>query len=92
MIKLGGFFEVLVADPPWKYDWNPPSGTPPYPSMAVGRMIREGERWSLSGWYDDEYAKVDGEWKFKSAASTSIPSRHPAKAKDLLLVVAQVFP
>jgi hypothetical protein len=20
----------------------------------------------MTGWYDDEYAKVDGEWKFKS--------------------------
>jgi hypothetical protein len=42
------------------------------PNRATGtcyvevRMIRDGKKWSLSGWYDDEYAKVDGEWKFKS--------------------------
>jgi hypothetical protein len=42
------------------------------PDRATGtcyvevRMIRDGKKWSLSGWYDDEYAKVGGEWKFKS--------------------------
>src|SRR5271163_3064224 len=42
------------------------------PDRATGtcyvevRMIRDGKKWSLSGWYDDEYAKVDGDWKFKS--------------------------
>ena len=30
------------------------------------RMIRDGKNWSLRGWYDDEYAKEGGEWKFKS--------------------------
>jgi hypothetical protein len=42
------------------------------PDRATGtcyvevRLIRDGKKWSLSGWYDDEYAKVGGEWKFKS--------------------------
>lgn len=42
------------------------------PERATGtcyvevRMIRDGKTWSLRGWYDDEYAKVGGDWKFKS--------------------------
>ncbi|MGA2410548.1 MAG: nuclear transport factor 2 family protein [Candidatus Binataceae bacterium] len=42
------------------------------PDRAAGtcyvevRMIRDGKNWSLRGWYDDEYAKAGGEWKFKS--------------------------
>jgi hypothetical protein len=42
------------------------------PDKATGtcyvevRMIRDGKNWSLCGWYDDEYAKEGGEWKFKS--------------------------
>lgn len=42
------------------------------PDRATGtcyvevRMIRDSKNWSLRGWYDDEYAKVGGEWKFKS--------------------------
>lgn len=42
------------------------------PDRATGtcyvevRMIRDGKKWSLVGWYDDEYAKAGGEWKFKS--------------------------
>jgi hypothetical protein len=33
----------------------------------------------MSGWYDDEYAKVDGEWKFKSRR-INIDSMAPAEA------------
>lgn len=34
------------------------------------RMTREGKKWQMTGWYDDEYAKVGGEWKFKSRNTT----------------------
>lgn len=30
------------------------------------RMNRGGKKWQLTGWYDDEYAKVGEEWKFRS--------------------------
>ena len=30
------------------------------------RLLRNGKKHYMAGWYDDEYAKVDGEWKFKS--------------------------
>ncbi len=30
------------------------------------RLLRNGKKHYLAGWYDDEYAKVAGEWKFKS--------------------------
>jgi hypothetical protein len=30
------------------------------------RLVRDGKRQLMSGWYDDEYVKVGGEWKFKS--------------------------
>ena len=35
------------------------------------RLMREGKRWLLTGWYNDEYAKVGGEWKFKSRQITT---------------------
>jgi len=34
------------------------------------RMTREGKKWLMTGWYDDEYVKVGGEWKFKSRNTT----------------------
>jgi uncharacterized protein (TIGR02246 family) len=34
------------------------------------RLMREGKKWLMSGWYDDQYAKVGGEWKFKSRQIT----------------------
>ncbi len=34
------------------------------------RLLRDGKKWLMSGWYDDEYAKVSGEWKFKSRQIT----------------------
>jgi uncharacterized protein (TIGR02246 family) len=30
------------------------------------RLLRDGKKHYMSGWYNDEYAKVNGEWKFKS--------------------------
>ncbi|MGE0825004.1 MAG: nuclear transport factor 2 family protein [Candidatus Binatia bacterium] len=30
------------------------------------RLVRDGKKMLMSGWYNDEYAKVGGEWKFKS--------------------------
>ena len=30
------------------------------------RLMRDGKKHYMTGWYDDEYAKVAGEWKFKS--------------------------
>ena len=30
------------------------------------KLLRDGKKWAMSGWYNDEYAKVGGEWKFKS--------------------------
>jgi hypothetical protein len=35
------------------------------------RLLREGKKWLMTGWYDDEYAKVGGEWKFKSRKITT---------------------
>ena len=34
-------------------------------------MNREGKKWEMKGWYNDEYAKVDGEWEFKSRRITT---------------------
>ena len=34
------------------------------------RLLRDGKKWLMSGWYDDDYAKVGGEWKFKSRQIT----------------------
>jgi ketosteroid isomerase-like protein len=42
------------------------------PDRATGtcyvevHMTREGKKWRMVGWYDDEYAKTGGEWKFQS--------------------------
>lgn len=47
------------------------------PNRATGtcyvevRMTRDGKKWLLTGWYDDEYVKVEGEWKFKSRRMTT---------------------
>lgn len=30
------------------------------------RLNRGGKPWRLAGWYDDDYAKVGEEWKFRS--------------------------
>jgi ketosteroid isomerase-like protein len=30
------------------------------------RLLRDGKKHLLNAWYNDEYAKVGGEWKFKS--------------------------
>jgi ketosteroid isomerase-like protein len=30
------------------------------------RLLRDGKKQLMTGWYDDEYVKVGGEWKFKS--------------------------
>ncbi len=37
--------------------------------VEVG-LLRNGKKWALSGWYNDEYAKVGGEWKFQSRQIT----------------------
>ncbi|MFA4916403.1 MAG: nuclear transport factor 2 family protein [Syntrophales bacterium] len=34
------------------------------------RLIRDDKPWAMVAWYDDEYAKVGGEWKFKSRQIT----------------------
>ena len=34
------------------------------------RLLRDGKKWGLTGWYNDEYAKVGEEWKFKSRKIT----------------------
>ena len=34
------------------------------------RLIRDGKKCLMSGWYNDEYAKVGGEWKFRSRQIT----------------------
>lgn len=34
------------------------------------RLLRDGKKHLMSGWYNDEYAKVGGEWKFKSRQIT----------------------
>jgi hypothetical protein len=41
------------------------------------RLLCEGQEWLLTGWCDDEYVKVDGEWKFKSQRPTRA---HPGAA------------
>lgn len=46
------------------------------PDRATGtcyvevRLLRDGKQWLMTGWYNDEYAKVGGEWKFKSRQIT----------------------
>lgn len=30
------------------------------------KLFRDGKKHAMAGWYNDEYAKVNGEWKFKS--------------------------
>ena len=35
------------------------------------RLLRDGKKWLMTGWYNDEYAKVGGEWKFKSRQITT---------------------
>lgn len=39
-------------------------------SYVEVRMTREGKKWLMTGWYDDEYVKVGGEWKFQSRKTT----------------------
>jgi hypothetical protein len=34
------------------------------------KLFRDGKKCAMSGWYNDEYAKVGGEWKFKSRQIT----------------------
>jgi ketosteroid isomerase-like protein len=34
------------------------------------RLLRDGKKCLMTGWYNDEYAKVGGEWKFKSRQIT----------------------
>ena len=34
-------------------------------------MNREGKKWEMKGLYNDDYAKIDGEWKFKSRRITT---------------------
>jgi hypothetical protein len=43
------------------------------------RLLRDGKKQLMSGWYDDEYVKVNGEWKFKSRR-INIDSMAPADA------------
>ena len=38
---------------------------------AEVRLLRDGKKWLMTGWYNDEYAKVNGEWKFKSREITT---------------------
>jgi ketosteroid isomerase-like protein len=46
------------------------------PDRATGtcyievKLFRDGKKGAMSGWYNDEYAKVGGEWKFKSRQIT----------------------
>ena len=46
------------------------------PDRATGtcyievKLFRDGKKCAMSGWYNDEYAKVGGEWKFKSRQIT----------------------
>jgi ketosteroid isomerase-like protein len=35
------------------------------------RMTKEGKKWLMTGWYNDEYAKVNGQWKFQSRQITT---------------------
>ena len=47
------------------------------PDSATGtcyvevHLLKEGKKWEMRGWYNDEYAKVGGEWKFKSRQITT---------------------
>jgi uncharacterized protein (TIGR02246 family) len=41
------------------------------------RLLRDGKKHYMTGWYDDEYAKTGGEWKFKSRR-INIDSMEPA--------------
>ncbi len=34
------------------------------------RLLRDGKKCLMAGWYNDEYSKVGGEWKFKSRRIT----------------------
>ena len=34
------------------------------------RLVRDGKKCLMTGWYNDEYAKVGEEWKFKSRQIT----------------------
>lgn len=34
------------------------------------KLFRDGKKCAMAGWYNDEYAKVGGEWKFKSRQIT----------------------
>jgi N6-adenosine-specific RNA methylase IME4 len=43
-LKPDGKYEVVVADVPWPYEWQPPSGTAPYPTMSVEEIIAFGLR------------------------------------------------
>ncbi len=43
------------------------------------RLQRDGAPWLMSGYYHDQYAKVGGEWKFKSRQIT-VDSFAPVKA------------
>ena len=46
------------------------------PDRATGRcyvevrLVRDGKKCLMTGWYNDEYAKTGGEWKFKSRQIT----------------------
>jgi len=35
------------------------------------RLLKDGKKCLMSGWYNDEYAKVNGEWKFQSRQITT---------------------
>jgi len=41
------------------------------------RLMRDGKKQLMTGWYDDEYVKVGDEWKFKSRR-INIDSFEPA--------------
>jgi len=34
------------------------------------RLLRDGKKCLMTGWYNDEYSKIGGEWKFKSRRIT----------------------
>jgi SnoaL-like domain len=34
------------------------------------RLLRDGKKCLMTAWYNDEYSKVGGEWKFKSRQIT----------------------
>ena len=37
---------------------------------AEVRLTHQGKKCLMTGWYNDEYAKVGGQWKFKSRQIT----------------------